>query len=85
MANPGWNLTATTQTGNITVNAPITTANRTTSGTTGAVTLSAGGAVALNADITTGSATVPDAGGNQTAASGNIAVTGPAGFPEPEG
>ena len=80
MANPGWNLTATTQTGNITVNAPITTANRTTSGTTGAVTLSAGGAVALNADITTGSATVPDAGGNQTAASGNIAVTAASGI-----
>ena len=75
MTNPGWSLTATTQTGNITVNAPIATANRATSGTTGAVTLSAGGNVVLNADITTGSATVADAAGNQTAASGNIGIT----------
>ena len=75
MTNAGVGLTATAQTGNITVNAPITTANRATSGTTGAVTLSAGGNVALNAGITTGSATVADAAGNQTAASGNIGVT----------
>ncbi|WP_194266237.1 autotransporter-associated beta strand repeat-containing protein [Dechloromonas sp. H13] len=75
MTNPGWSLTATTQTGNITVNAPIVTANRTTSGTTGAVTLTAGGNVVLNADIATGSATVADAAGNTTAASGAITVT----------
>jgi len=75
MTNPGWSLTATAQTGNITVNAPIITANRATSGTTGSVTLNAGGNVMLNADITTGNATVADAGGNQTAYSGNIAIT----------
>jgi filamentous hemagglutinin family protein len=81
MTNVGFGLSATATTGNITVSAPITTASRVTSGTTGGVTLTAtGGAVAINANITTGDATVPDIAGNQTPATGSIAVTAATGI-----
>ena len=75
MTTAGVGLTATAQTGAITVNAPITTANRVTTGTTGAVTLTAGAAVVVNANITTGSATVADAAGNQAPASGAMLIS----------
>jgi hypothetical protein len=63
-------------TNNIIVNAGITTASRTSTGATGAVSLTAtNGSIALNANITTGNATVADTGGNQAPTSGGITLS----------